>query len=266
MVPGGTAPGVGPGRHNGLPAAAYEPLLDLDPQLADAMLDMLRQEGVAAYAVPAPGRRGAYGDVQLPDRPTDRLWVDRGGAAHARAVVAARLPHLRAELEAYADGAGREMRPSVSEDEAWAQIVAAYHTAPAEDVPRWPVSEDVEDEPATYEEEDAAGPSARGRLLRRAGPDDHPEDGEEPPHTGADHYVPPPPPPLPTADALTKWAWAGLLGAPAFFLVAAVLQLPVGDWAAFLALAAFVGGFVTLVVRMRDRPPPNSGGDDGAVV
>jgi len=146
------------------------------------------------------------------------------------------------------------MRPSVSEDAAWAQIVAAYHVAPAEDVPRWPVSEDVEDEPAADEDEDATEPSAPERPLRRAGAEQE------------DHYVPPLPPPLPTADALTKWAWAGLLGAPAFFLLAAVLQLPVGDWAAFLALAAFVGGFVTLVVRMRDRPPPNIGGDDGAVV
>lgn len=252
MVPGGTAPGVGPGRHNGLPAAAYEPLIDLDPQLADAMLDMLRQEGVAAYAVPAPGRRGAYGDVQLPDRPTDRLWVARDRAAHARSVVAARLPHLRAELEAYADGAGRDMRPSVSEDDAWAQIVAAYNVAPAEGAPRWPVSEGVEDEPSRAGDDPA--PSPRERVARR--------DGVE----REDHYEPPLPPPLPATDTLTKWAWAGLLGAPTFFLLAAVLQLPVGNGAALLALAAFVGGFVTLVVRMRDRPPPESGGDDGAVV
>ncbi|MEY2475130.1 MAG: hypothetical protein QOG87_445, partial [Actinomycetota bacterium] len=37
-------------------------------------------------------------------------------------------------------------------------------------------------------------------------------------------------------------------------------------WAGLLALAAFVGGFVTLVARMEDRPPNDLGGDDGAVV
>lgn len=35
---------------------------------------------------------------------------------------------------------------------------------------------------------------------------------------------------------------------------------------AVLALVAFVGGFVTLVARMQDRPPTDSGPDDGAVV
>jgi hypothetical protein len=37
-------------------------------------------------------------------------------------------------------------------------------------------------------------------------------------------------------------------------------------WAAFLAVAAFVGGFATLVIRMGDKPPRDSGPDDGAVV
>jgi len=43
--------------------------VDLEPQFADALLEALRAEGVAAYAAPAPGRRGPYMDVILPDRP-----------------------------------------------------------------------------------------------------------------------------------------------------------------------------------------------------
>jgi hypothetical protein len=31
-------------------------------------------------------------------------------------------------------------------------------------------------------------------------------------------------------------------------------------------LGGFVGGFVTLVARMKERPPTDSGWDDGAVV
>jgi hypothetical protein len=39
------------------------------------------------------------------------------------------------------------------------------------------------------------------------------------------------------------------------------------NWMAVLAIAAFVGGFVTLVARMKDRPPSDdTGPDDGAVV
>ena len=34
----------------------------------------------------------------------------------------------------------------------------------------------------------------------------------------------------------------------------------------FTAVAAFIGGFVALVVRMGDGPPSDSGWDDGAVI
>jgi hypothetical protein len=42
-----------------------------------------------------------------------------------------------------------------------------------------------------------------------------------------------------------------------------VLSWQVPGWVAFLAVAAFVGGFVTLVLRMGDDPRDT---DDGAVV
>jgi hypothetical protein len=48
--------------------------------------------------------------------------------------------------------------------------------------------------------------------------------------------------------------------------VATLLGLPVAGWVGLLALAAFMAGFVTLVARMKDRPPTDSGPDDGAVV
>jgi len=40
------------------------------------------------------------------------------------------------------------------------------------------------------------------------------------------------------------------------------LRWDVPSWAAFSAVAAFIGGFVALVLRMGDEPPD----DDGAVV
>jgi hypothetical protein len=66
-----------PNRDNGFVARHYVPLADLDPRLADAMLDLLRDEGIAAYASPSTGRLGGYLEVILPERPRDRLWVDR---------------------------------------------------------------------------------------------------------------------------------------------------------------------------------------------
>jgi hypothetical protein len=97
------------------------------------------------------------------------------------------------------------------------------------------------------------------RIVRPAGPAPPPDDDD-------DHYVPPVPPPLPRLDPVTKGAWVALFGGPLYLLVAVMASWQVADWAAFCAVAAFVGGFATLVVRMGDRPPRDSGPDDGAVV
>jgi len=97
------------------------------------------------------------------------------------------------------------------------------------------------------------------RIVRPASP--------APPPSGDDeHFVPPEPPPLPQLDPVTKGAWVALFGGPAYLLVAVIASWQVPSWAAFTAVAAFVGGFATLVVRMGDRPPRDSGPDDGAVV
>jgi hypothetical protein len=79
-------------------------------------------------------------------------------------------------------------------------------------------------------------------------------------------FVPPVPPPLPTLDPVTKGAWAALFGGPAYLLIATMAGWAVPGWAAFLAIAAFVSGFAILVIRMGDRPPRDSGPDDGAVL
>ena len=93
-----------------------------------------------------------------------------------------------------------------------------------------------------------------------------PASAAPPPDEDDDHFVPPVPPPLPRLDPVTKGAWAALFGGPLYLLVAVMASWQVPDWAAFCAVAAFVGGFATLVVRMGDRPPRDSGPDDGAVV
>jgi hypothetical protein len=98
------------------------------------------------------------------------------------------------------------------------------------------------------------------RIVRPAAPAPIPPAGDD------EHYVPPVPPPLPRLDPVSKGAWAALFGGPGYLLLAVLLGWVVPSWAAFCAVGAFVGGFATLVVRMGDRPPGDSGPDDGAVI
>ena len=220
-------------RDNGLRAASYVRVVDVETQLVDGLLDRLREEEVAAYVAPAAGRRGPYGDVVLPGSPSDSLYVDSDRSDHARGVVRRYLVEVREEL-------------------AWASIVADFDTPVEEGVPRWPVSEDIDEparpvEPAVLETRDFEELRADVPL---------PED----------HFEPPPPPPLPVPDTINRFAWAAVIGGPLFLVLGAILNLDLSGWAGFLALSAFVGGFVTLVARMKDRPPHGLDGDDGAVV
>lgn len=304
-----------PGRSNGLQALAYAPVTDLDPRLADTVLDALRRAGIAAYVVPSPGETGGYRDVHLPDRPKDRLWADASAIERARVVVDTTLPPGDP--------------PPLDEDAEWRAIVAAFEEGPATPVPPWPVSEDL-DEPRTptpppvdprHRRGDPRPGDPRGGVLRwrEGGPVDpwlpaarRPEEqpakehtaGEDtaaedtpkgdaappappvpgrdadpveqaaddatPPVAGPDedgeHFVPPPPPPLPRADPVTVWAWVALIGGIALLLAPVTLRWTLEGWMALLAVAGIVGGFVTLVARLGDGPPRDSGPDDGAVV
>ena len=107
----------------------------------------------------------------------------------------------------------------------------------------------------------ASGETMPGQPWR--GPRDH-TPVEDPAN---DHYVPPVPPPLPRLDPVTKGAWLALFGGPLYLLISTAIGAAISGLAAFLAVAAFVGGFVILVLRMDNGRPPDSGSDDdGAVV
>ena len=58
--------------------------------------------------------------------------------------------------------------------------------------------------------------------------------------------------PLPERPRLL--AWIGLFLAPAFLLVAAILQLHVAGWLIFLVIVGFLGGFGYLVWQMPSGP------------
>jgi hypothetical protein len=105
---------------------------------------------------------------------------------------------------------------------------------------------------------DRAWARPRGRHARDWSPTSDPTD---------EHYIPPVPPPLPRLKPATKVAWLALFGGPIYLLVSVATGSPISGLAAFLAVAAFIGGFVVIVLRMDNGRPPDSGsGDDGAVV
>src|SRR5579859_4341970 len=125
------------------------------------------------------------------------------------------------------------------------------------------------DEPPLPGPRPALGPAPFGdtpsgppqiRIVRPASPVPPPGDDD-------DHFVPPVPPPLPRLDPVAKGAWLALFGGPLYLLIATATGASISGLAAFLAVAAFVGGFVILVLRMDNGRPPDSGSDDdGAVV
>ncbi|GAA1586870.1 hypothetical protein GCM10009678_81770 [Actinomadura kijaniata] len=275
-------------RGNGLSADAYAPLADLAPDLADAMLTALREAGIAAYA--------------LSEQDVDRLYVDVAMKPTAEGVLRAHLPRQgepdpleqTGDADDGADGAATGGQPTGpqptgtlttgpqspvggdaagagdggragerDEDAIWAEIVAGYDAVHEGDRVPWPDEENI-DEPAGRDEpregEDRTGRFPDARVIRAA----HDDEDDYPPAPDEEgHYVPPPPPPLPSADPLTKGAWIALVGGPLYLLLTVLLSWHVPGWAAFLAVAAFIGGFVTLVLRMGDEPRD---GDDGAII
>jgi hypothetical protein len=102
----------------------------------------------------------------------------------------------------------------------------------------------------------------RTRVIKPAVPVQLPADSDE---DSDDHYIPPPPPPLPVLDPVAKGAWTALFGGPAYLLTATMTGWAMPGWATFGAVAAFVGGFAVIVMRMGDRPS-GSGPDNGAVL
>jgi hypothetical protein len=81
-----------------------------------------------------------------------------------------------------------------------------------------------------------------------------------------DHFVPPEPPPLPAADATAKFAWLGVIGGPILLLLAVLLGWEMTWWLATVSIGGFLGGFATLVMRMKTDDDEDDDPGRGAVV
>ncbi|GAX50766.1 hypothetical protein [Streptomyces olivochromogenes] len=80
------------------------------------------------------------------------------------------------------------------------------------------------------------------------------------------HFVPPEPPPLPTADTTAKFAWLAVVGGPIVLLLTILLGWDMTWWLATVGIGGFLGGFATLVARMKPDDEDEDDPGRGAVV
>ncbi|WP_230196188.1 hypothetical protein OHU34_30820 [Streptomyces sp. NBC_00080] len=198
--------------------------------------------------------------------------------------------------------ASEEQSVPFDEAAAWAAIVAGYGEEPAdppgskpfksvEDLALLEVETNDEESGAESDQEPAEEP-ANGSAKDPAkepgeekepakplggsiafapgvGPRDYtaPEAAEED-FDGDDegHFVPPEPPPLPAADTTAKFAWLGVIGGPLLLLLAVLLGWEMTWWLSTVGIGGFLGGFATLVMRMRTDDEEDGDPGRGAVV
>jgi hypothetical protein len=138
------------------------------------------------------------------------------------------------------------------DDEAWRAIVDNYGDRPV-----------LDDEPETTVEESprppASAPAPAPEQTRASWDDPYPDAD-----WGSERFVPPPPPPLPRTTPDRTAAWAGVLGGPVVLLVCLLVGIALPEVVAYGLVAAFVGGFVYLVLTMTREPRDPD--DDGAVL
>lgn len=160
------------------------------------------------------------------------------------------------------------------EEAAWAAIVAAYGDEPTDPEPEGepehgagpaPAPESGTDESDTLTRPRPAAPDAepptRSFTVYAAGTG--PRDWEAAEDEDEDHFVPPEPPPLPETDTATKFAWLAAVGGPLLLLGSILLQIDLTWWIVTLGVGGFLGGFATLLTRLRDGRDDEDGDDPG---
>ncbi|MFF7354843.1 MULTISPECIES: hypothetical protein [Streptomyces] len=170
-----------------------------------------------------------------------------------------------------------EQKVPFDEDAAWRAIVAGYGDEPPDPPgsrPFKPVEDLALPEPEKDAESDtgkapvrplgssvsfAPGVGPRDYTAAEPSEDDFDEDDEG-------HFEPPEPPPLPAADATAKFAWLGVVGGPVLVLLAVLLRWDMTWWLTTLGVGGFLGGFATLVMRMRTDDEEDDDPGRGAVV
>ncbi|ONI69782.1 hypothetical protein BWI15_24935 [Kribbella sp. ALI-6-A] len=263
-------------RDNGLTAATYTSMGGIDPLVTTPVLSALAEAGIAAYCAP-PGSEEETKLSAEPEQPEDLapaddepMVADSSSKAEAPAkaeVPARKVPAGFEEIFVDADAVdkARGVIDRSTEDAEWKSLVEQFNapSAPGHDeppVPRWPASEDVDEN--SYE------PLIDVPAGLIVGDTDEEPPKEPPPRRSDDphdHYIPPEPARGPRLDWISRAAWLGLTGGPLLLILAALLDFGTGR-ITLLGVVGFMAGFLTLVIRMNDRLPPEDTPDDGAVV
>ncbi|MCP9946146.1 hypothetical protein LUX12_17190 [Streptomyces somaliensis] len=168
----------------------------------------------------------------------------------------------------------------LDEEAAWAAIVAAYGDEPS-DPPGAEPPRPAED-PAPPEGgpgdggdgprdggRDAAkggGPVLGGSVVFAPGVGPRGPRDYEPADEDEGHFVPPEPPPLPESDPAVRFGWLGVVGGPVLMLLAVLLGWDMTWWLTTVCVGGFLGGFATLVARMRPGDDEEDDPGRGAVV
>ncbi|MFB7471120.1 hypothetical protein [Kitasatospora sp. NPDC056184] len=205
--------------------------------------------GETVADVPGSGDAPAAGE----GAPAGERAAGEGGAGTAAGQPRARRAPERSQAE---------------QDEIFAALIAQFDDPVDLNNPNWPEIENLrargelkgfkdpgEGLPGEAGDLSDLAPQPRprsGRPVMPAG-GSGPRDFELAEETDEGHFEPPEPPPLPEADTTAKFAWLAVLGGPALLLFDAVVWREVSGWPAWVGVAAFLGGFATLVVRMKDH-------------
>ncbi|GGQ49617.1 hypothetical protein [Kitasatospora griseola] len=152
------------------------------------------------------------------------------------------------------------------QDAIFAALVAQFDEPVDATDQAWPDAENVRERPRRPSA--PTGPAGLGDFTPRPvpRPTDGPRDYTVAEDEDEGHFVPPEPPPLPSADTTAKFAWLAVLGGPALLLFDAVVWREVSGWPAWVGVIAFLGGFGTLVSRMKDRDDDEPEDPNGGAV
>jgi hypothetical protein len=258
-------------RDNGLFAASYAAVGDVDPRIGEHLLDVLGNRGIAAYLQPTSDQHPITRLTTLPARPTDRLYVDRSEVDTAREF----LEILIKDVDPAADELATARATSSTEfDDEWASIIARFDQPDEPEVPPWPAIEDVASHGTT-----TTTATDTPRDWPRWSPSNRSDDdqrsllygldsfGGDLPDDDEDDYHPPVPPPLPRLATITIVAIVGIIAGIAVVLDPDLLPID-ATAAAILGGLCIVAGAVALIGRLRsgnDGDDPDDP-DHGAIV
>ncbi|HST67534.1 MAG TPA: hypothetical protein VLM05_20355 [Mycobacteriales bacterium] len=158
-------------RDNGLDAAAFVPLVDVDPRVGEHLLDVLGSAGVPAYLEPSADVEPYTRTLSLPSPPTDRLFVDRDQHREAQEIVEAETPHGPRPKPQSRDDEPSHGLSDAAEEQAWQAIIAGFgpSTGMSEPGPGAPGTGSGDPEPG------GPGAGAADRADESADPDLRPD-------------------------------------------------------------------------------------------